>query len=118
MKRILAKLPPLPRLQLNHSPGWRFERYPPESPDHDDILVFDSSMSAFNLSFSSDVFADTGEYSNSLCTDGCEMFSDYTPDELADLGNKTDQLQMWLDDLAEVVAWEQAHIPEIIAACS
>ncbi|MBW3078226.1 hypothetical protein [Bifidobacterium simiiventris] len=116
MKRILAKLPPLPRLQLEHSPGWRFERYPPESPDRDTIVVFDSDLDPFAVSFASDVFTD-GTGSNSIQNSGV-YWSDSTPDELADLATKTELLQTWLDDLAEVVAWETAHIPEIIEACS
>ncbi|KAB7790560.1 hypothetical protein [Bifidobacterium leontopitheci] len=106
-------LPPPPRLQLSHTPGWRFETFDMHDPS---LVVFDSESDAFGLSFSLDVFSD-GTLSNGLSPDGCEMYADMTPDELADLANETDRLQTWLDDCAEALDWTRRHIKEIIGTC-
>lgn len=100
----------LPRLQLEHEPGFRFvtER----GDEGDAITVFNSDMDDFNLSFGLDVFRD-GTMSNAIDAFNVEFCVDLTADELADLGNKTDRLQMWLDDCATVTQWATDHAREI-----
>lgn len=100
----------LPRLQLEDEPGFRFvtER----GDEGDAITVFDSDMDDFNLSFGLDVFRD-GTMNNAIDAFNVEFCVDLTADELADLGNKTDRLQMWLDDCATVTQWATDHAREI-----
>lgn len=109
-----ALLSPLPQLQLRHEPGWRFTTYDASDPS---LTIFDSNMDDFNLSFGLDVFKD-GTLSNRICPITGTVTADLlTPDDLADLGNLTDRLQMWLDDCATVTQWAQDHIKELARCC-
>ena len=104
--------PPLPRLQLEHTPGWRFDVQTERDPRDTDLIVFDSDNREFNLGFGLDVFAD-GSMSNTLSPSSTTETRDLTPDQLNDLADRTDRLQAWLDDLAVVVAWATEHRLEL-----
>lgn len=101
----------LPKLQLEHEPGFRFET--DLGDEGDAIAVFDSDMDDFNMRFALDVFKDA-TLSNCICPCSGTFTNEFlTPDNLADLGNKTDRLQMWLDDCATVTQWATDHAREI-----
>lgn len=107
----------LPALQLEHTPGWRFDVYAERDPKDTDLIVFDSDNDDFNLGFTLDVFADGG-VANSLSPAGIVETRDLTADQLNDLADRTDRLQSWLDDLAVVVAWATEHRAELAEAAA
>lgn len=107
----------LPPLQLEHTPGWRFDVYAERDPKDTDLIVFDSDNDDFNLGFTLDVFAD-GSVANSLSPAGIVETRDLTVDQLNDLADRTDRLQQWLDDLAVVVAWATEHRAELANAAA
>lgn len=78
-------------------------------PDEDDLIVFDSEIVVFGLRFSLDVFRDGTMSSSLMAVHPMDERKDLTADALADLGNETDLLQTWFDDLATVVAWADEH---------
>lgn len=107
-----TKLPPpiaLPPLQLKHTPGWRLEAI----PDEGDLIIFDSDNDTFNLGFAIDVFRDGTMSDSLLAVHPMDERKNLTADALADLGNETDRLQTWFDDLAVVVSWVDEHRHEL-----
>lgn len=101
----------LPRLKLRHEPGWRLQT---SLFDPDDLIVFDSRLDTFHLTYGIDLFK-TGTVSSSLAPSSCcELLADPTPDQLANLGNWTDLLQEWLDDCAEALDWTQRHKRQLL----
>lgn len=102
-----------PRLQLDHTPGWRME---PRTDYGEHVLIaFESDQDDFHLSFEADVFADA-TVSSCICPtlSAPDMYmTQLTPDAIADLANRTDRLQQWLDDCAEALQWVTDHRTEL-----
>ncbi|KFI55255.1 hypothetical protein [Bifidobacterium callitrichos] len=104
--------PPLPRLQLQHTPGWRFDVYPERDSKDTELVVFSSDNDDFNLDFNIDVFAD-GAVSSSLSPGGTSEITDPTVEQLNQLADHTGRLRAWLNDLAVVAAWTDEHRAEL-----
>lgn len=100
-----------PRLQLRHTPGWTMEIHHDGEPV---LTVFESDQNDFGISFEADIFPDaTVSSSISPLANAYLRMSDPTPDALADLANRTDRLQQWLDDCAEILQWVIDHRTEL-----
>ncbi|KFI51730.1 hypothetical protein [Bifidobacterium biavatii] len=101
----------LPALEAHHDPG--FVLRVDENPLNEGVLVvFDTVMPEFNLSFAVYVFPDRDV---SICLQPAAYSFDEirTADELSELADRCDRLQEWLDDCATVVDWTHENLAEL-----
>ena len=103
-RKALTVHKPTPRLALTHRPGFTFDVVDQGTGD-ECVTLFDSDAPGFPCNFCIHLFTKQGDISSSIQRTCYEWANDFTPDELADLGDRCDLLQQWFDDCSTVPDW-------------